>query len=275
MKYHLLFILLGSFFFSPAQATTSQEFTQAEAMKLVLQHRYEANDHCGNWELTDAEQKYFMKDVDGSPVESVWRVCPYQLHTFKQGSQERAYLLLQSNPAGPIMDCHICSPLMGSAIFEKQADGWKLLSQTRHLAFGLGTFGQAPPARFVKMGSERFGIWLESSYSGMGTTTVDHILLAEVNGKLAEVWRAATDGDNHGMVDIHPYYAYQSQLKFVPVKGQLWPDLYQYVTGTAYREDDTRYASTGIKPVSVKETRVFKFDGQRYRGLKNYFKLHG
>lgn len=249
-------------------ASAGPALSRSEAMQLILQTRYEPEADCGDWHLSGSEKAFFEKQIEGQTVAEHWRVCPYRQGTFTVQGRDRAYLLLQSQPAVEPGDCHSCSPLIGAAILEKGPDGWQLVNQSRYLAWGLGTFGQTPPAHFVDIGSDRKGFLIDSGYSNMGISIMHKVLIGEVNGKLVKVWQGPTVGNNSGMAPPHPRYQYQSQIKFVPVlngRDNSWPELHQIVTGT--------YTDAKNRVVSVAGTRIYRFNGSVYRPIKVYPEL--
>lgn len=240
-----------------------------QAMEQVMQKAPLTAKGCGSWTLSPEETRRRVQANQGSPVKPVWTLCPYQWHPFRQQGKERAYLLLKAEPAGDNgNDCHMCSPMLGAAIFEKRPTGWSLVRQQRDLAPGLGTFGQLAPAKLVALSPDRHGIQVSSGYTGMGINTLRQVLFVENGQGLAEVWNELTDSDNRGIGPSLPKYRFTSRLSFVPVKGQVWPELHQIVSGTALKEVQGRQ-----RAVSVAGTRIFRFDGKRYRPIKGYFRL--
>lgn len=237
----------------------SGEYDDAKAMKLLFGN-YGAKEKHSKVKLNSAEvRESELNAGEGSrPLEVFAEI--YLSKPFRQLIIERHLLLFTMVP--PEYDCHACAPSIGGALFSKVEGGWKLDSVTRHI-LAAGSHGGAPEPRIIKLGKERVGISIESSFTSTGETAGGLDLIAEVDGKLKKVFELGeTFADNSGNCgeDLGPCWSFTSKYSYVPGNNEEWFDVVVATTGTEKNEQGDI--------VPVKKNRRYVFRNGKYEGGK-------
>ena len=228
-------------------------------MKLLFGN-YSPKEKQSKLRLTAAEVKESELNAgdDGKPLEVFASV--YLSKPFKQLVIDRRLLLFTMVP--PEYECHVCAPALGGALFSKVEGGWKLDSVNRHILTA-GSYGGLPAPSVVKLGKERIGIAIETGFTSTGETSGGLDLIAEVDGKLKQVFTLeSTFGDNSGNCgeDLGPCWSFQSKYNYVPGGNDEWYDVVVATTGTEKNDRD--------EIVPVKKNRRFVFRNGKYEGGK-------
>lgn len=253
----------------PLLSAAAPALTAPNAMKLVLGPTYDADSHCGEWKLSEYDLAYFSRQLGRAPdqVAANWKVCPDKLLSYVENGESKAFMVLKVTPVGEDLNCHFCGPEIGLASFIYGPKGWKLKHQSRLLATGLGHMGAGAEAKLIPIQGQRQGVVLDSGFVQNGISGGHKTLLAEIDGWLYQIWEGPVSRSNEGSVD-QPRYSFDSSLRFVPVKGRPWPELHQVIKGTR-----GVYAGKTLKVVPLNETRIYRFDGRKYKPVKAYSDL--
>lgn len=237
----------------------SGEYDDAKAMKLVFGN-YNASEKRSAVKLDAAGVKESGLNAGDDTKSLDVTASVYFSKPFRQLILDRRLLLFTFVP--PNYDCHACAPSLGGALFSKVEGGWKLDSISRHILTD-GAFGELPEPKMIKLGKERVGIAIETGFTSTGVTEGGLYLVAEVDGKLKEVFLLPEAfGDNGGNCgdDLGPCWSFESKFNYVPGGNDEWFDVVVATTGTEKNDKD--------EIVPVKKNRRFTFQNGKYQAGK-------
>lgn len=210
--------------------TLSGNFDAARAVELIYGNRKP------RWKLGAEEIKKFgiPKDI-GFKNQNVYTSALLAQPYVESGVQK--YLLLtQTVPAR--YDCHACAPMVGGATFSQVGNDWQLDNETRYVAL-MGSFGNAPAGKLIKIGPEKYGVVFRDAYMAQGTGGESLILIAEVEGTLRELLRLSEfsgdnsgSGCNEGSEIAGPCWKYSSKVDFQPGTNPDYFDIKVTTSGT-------------------------------------------
>ena len=103
-------------------------------------------------------------------------------------------------PGDKPFSCHVCSPLIGAAVFVKSGSEWRAVS-SRTVVTRRGSWGQPPDSiRLVRVGPMRIGVEMTDTYIAQGemTTTVLCRGPARLTRHSQESYRMTTRGRAEG-----------------------------------------------------------------------------
>lgn len=150
-------------------------------------------------------------------------------------------------------ECHSCAVNLTFAIFQRQSEEWILVSKQSNLP-PIGSWGQAPPAEFIQIGKNRFGILFRHNNTSSGISTGEIILISELDGAFQLIFRKQI-----ALRYIEEGWGYDSEVSFVKDIAHDWYTI--------------QIATAGTKPVSTtqsdkepfEEVNCFFWDGMSYQ----------
>ncbi len=218
------------------------ELTAEQAMCL-LYPAFDTDTQRARWEPLPAERKQlgFAANVKTLDSRALWAA------PFTQGERERYYLLTRTTAEA----CRNCQGLLGGAIYEKFAEGWQLVRETKTITW-LGATDQFLQGKVVKIGAEKYAVLYRWRATNNGYTEEGDRLVAEGDEQLRELFSAITASNNE--TDCTPSYkcwSYKSTLTFVPREGATYYDLRVTTAGTKPDEEGMANAFEEVKTYSV------------------------
>lgn len=134
-------------------------------------------------------------------------------------------------------ECHLCSPLIGAAVFAKNGGQWSVESSRTVVTRGGGYGDPASDIRIIPIGPRRIGIEITAGDLGQGITTSIKAILVPWKGKINEALRTVTEDDNKEAAcgsdsDSLPCYFYRKSLIFVTGINKDYFDVVMKLSGT-------------------------------------------
>ncbi len=220
--------------------------TTEQAMGL-LYPAFDTDTQRARWEPLPAERKQlgFAANVKTLESRALWAA------PFTQGERERYYLLTRTAAEA----CRNCQGLLGGALYEKSAEGWQLVRETKSIAW-LGATDQFLQGKVVKIGAEKYGVLYRWRATNNGYTEEGDRLVAEDKKGLQELFSAITTANNEA--DCTPSYrcwSYKSTLMFVPREGAAYYDLRVTTSGTKPDEEGMASAFEEVKTYRIVQGR--------------------
>ncbi len=219
----------------------------AERAMGLLYPAFDSDAQRARWEPLPAERKQlgFAANVKTLESRALWAA------PFMQGERERYYLLTRTAAEA----CRNCQSLLGGALYEKSAEGWQLVRETKSIAW-LGATDQFLQGKIVKIGAEKLGVLYRWRATNNGYTEEGDRLVAEDKAEdiegLHELFSAITSANNEA--DCTPSYrcwSYKSTLTFVPREGAAYYDLRVATSGTKPDEEGMASAFEEVKTYRV------------------------
>ena len=169
------------------------------------------------------------------------------------GQYEKQYIAaIYSKPIGDTYDCHACAPVLSFIEFKMQGnDGW--IMGSKHIGvLETGSWGEPPSMKFLKIGSVRWGLVVESGYTAQGeSTTVTRIYSANL-GKFSEIFSETTyEGNANNDENSDSYYELNSNIAVKPIIGAEFYDL-------ILSKHETKGKNKTVSQVP------YKFNGSKY-----------
>ena len=190
-------------------------------------------------------------------IASLLGIFPYP-----EGAPERVLVLTESCPEG--YDSRAQAAEIGGALLERVQAGWRVAARTDPIV-ELGSFGEAPAGKLVKLGPGRFGVAFFPGYANSGVTSVGYSLVAEVDGDLVEVLSLSDlEEENGGACDEQEKncYEWSSAVAYEPGANRAWIDVVVRTKGTTLGEGEER------KVESFSEETRWTFSDGKYRAVE-------
>lgn len=258
----LLIFLLGLSQVNRAAAqgkTFSGAFDDGKAMAVIFGN-YDAEKKQSKLHLSGNEVKESNLNVEEGTRELDVFAEAFFSKDFLQSGNDRRFLLMSIVP--PDYECHVCSPAIAGATFTKTGTGWRLDAFTKFIVTA-GGYGAPPEGELAKIGPDRTGVLMTSTYEGQGISEGGFLLIAEHAGKLSMALAVpGAFGDNSGDCgkDLGPCYEFKSSTEFVPGTNPDWFDFLVTTTGTQKNDRG--------KIVSAKRKQRFTFRDGKYEAAK-------
>jgi hypothetical protein len=239
------------------------EITAAKALRAIYGN-YDTTTESAGWladlpeiraimDITAAEQRELPHEPTVFPVV---RVSDQIVST---PSHER-YLLLTSLEWPDGFGCHACEPPVGGAIFERTPKGWRL-AWSRKVIDYVGHNGTPPrETEPVRIGPDKMGFVIHSSFSSNGFTDGGLTLIAEADGELKKALELEfTSGDDTGdcYPEDHQCWSYSTKLTFARGRNPEYFDIVRVTSGT--------YSASRHKPIRpMQGTARYMFRNGKY-----------
>ncbi len=171
-------------------------FTVPAAMEVIF-GLYDKNIECSQWVCKPHEAKRFESKAAGKGVLFTRAAGSYPLET----SQGKKMLLLTetlSREKDGWEDCHACAPILGAAMFQQIDGAWFIEALQKDLG-EMGSWGQLPANKLVKIGPDMYGVIFNDGYTAQGITERQIEILGLVDGKFNILLTENTSYNNEGM----------------------------------------------------------------------------
>ncbi|VAW30492.1 hypothetical protein MNBD_CHLOROFLEXI01-4786 [hydrothermal vent metagenome] len=123
-------------------------------------------------------------------------------------------------------ECLACFPNLIFAVFQRQAEEWILVSKQSNFS-SIGSWGQAPPAEFIQIGQNRFGILFHHNNTSSGITIGEIILISEIDGAFQLIFR-----EQVALRYIEEGWGYDSEVAFIEDIEHDWYKIQIITIGT-------------------------------------------
>ena len=215
----------------------------AEQAMCMLYPAFDTDTQRARWEPLPAERKQlgFAANVKTLESRALWAA------PFTQGERERYFLLTHTAAEA----CRNCQGVLGGALYEKSAEGWQLVRETKAITW-LGATDQFLQGKVVKIGAEKYGVLYRWRATNNGYTEEGDRLVAESDEQLRELFSAIASANHE--TDCTPSYrcwSYKSTLTFVPREGASDYDLLVATNGTKPDEEGLASAFEDVKTYRV------------------------
>jgi hypothetical protein len=177
---------------------------------------------------------------------------------YTEGGRPKHILVLGSLPADSDYGCHACGVLISAFTFRQDTNGWFIEAHEPYLLEG-GSFGTAPKITIVKVGPDRTGFSVWSSYMAQGEEGEGIELFAPWGPRIVSAITLQTLLDDTGAIGGNPSAKYQMNYALGPSQTNGFFDLYLSTIGN--KLDDKNNL------VSANATQVCKIKGTAYACL--------
>jgi len=229
----------------------SREMSAEQAMQ-ILYPRYDPASKRAEVEFSaeDAQSGNFSED------EPVYAKA-FFAKLYQEGGADKFILLTQGQPEEN--DCHACGPVIGAAILKKSGSAWQVEVAQKSIG-RYGSWGEPYKPSLVKLGPDKYAVFLEWAASGQGHNSGGFYVLTTVNGYFREVLDFETYSDNsNASVAREDFLKSAAKYEFVSRAGSAYYDIRVRTTGT-------RGVGKGRRAVLRPFVKVdgFRFEGERY-----------
>ncbi|MBC7475549.1 MAG: hypothetical protein H7263_14770, partial [Candidatus Sericytochromatia bacterium] len=97
---------------------------------------------------------------------------------FKQNGVKQCLVITETK--NDLFSCHVCAPIVGIALLAKHNNKW-IIKDNHQYVGKIGTFGNAPNPKLIKVGRDNYGLFFESFYTGMGMASSQVYIIAKTN----------------------------------------------------------------------------------------------
>ncbi|MBN1638229.1 MAG: WG repeat-containing protein [Ignavibacteriales bacterium] len=232
---------------------TNQNLTAEIAMQ-YLYGSYDSQNKSSKWNTTKNNlNDYITQWANGNLVYS--RI--FLQKSIFENDVEKYILITNTNYDDNI--CHACGNIFGSFIFEKEKEGWYLISKNYYFT-ELGAWGEPPQCEFISIGVGKIGLNFMTGYSGQGYYIETSLIYPLYQNNFIEGITITTHEDNEGLGEN--LYSYNANFSFVKGDNPDYYDLVVKVTGTRYDYDSDRI-------ISANETQKYNFVNGKYLNKKD------
>jgi hypothetical protein len=175
---------------------------------------------------------------------------------YSERGVDKHFVIYATVPLGEKFDCHVCSPLLSSAVFARRGAEWHIESEEKYLTLG-ASYGERPRCQLVKLGPDRFGVAMYYSDMAQGFEVEWIVFVAAEGSTIKPVLTLTTRQDPNdelcrGSSNPESCTHYIVEYQFVPGSDPTHFDI-----------QATKKISSGPKTNTV-STERFSFVGDRY-----------
>jgi hypothetical protein len=241
-------------------------FTVPAAMEVIF-GLYDRDIECSKWLCKPDEAKRFESKASGDGTLFTRAAGTYPVQT-AEGKKMLLITATLSREKEGWEDCHSCAPILGMAMFHEIDGAWFIETLTKDLG-EIGSWGQLPDNKLIKIGPDQYGVLFNNVFNGQGISDARTVIVGMVEGEFHVLLDENTSYTNEGMfVDGKSdpdFYSFTSDLKFES-KDPGKP--YHLVLNTKGRRPVDGVEGNG--PIqSFNETTRYALSGTKYVPLKN------
>jgi hypothetical protein len=255
-------------------ALAQQPLSRDEALK-QLYHEYDAGSKTAQWVCTSGQTQ--SKQMEGWPCSKDYAtvtISEVLMAEVEEDGVEKVYVVTSAAPdsAPGGYDCHACAPAVGMAVFAWKTDHWDLQSANAATGFYAG-WGVPPEVGLAKVGPDRYGVLLSSSYMAQGYASSSKTLLLPVGSTVTKAWSIGDEEDDLGAYDPtgkdgeKVSYRSSAAIKFVAENETASGPPDYYDIEVISRGEDSPGTSGRIKQENW--TEVYRFGGGKYTLLRH------
>ncbi|OQY54447.1 MAG: hypothetical protein DRR08_23835 [Candidatus Parabeggiatoa sp. nov. 2] len=166
---------------------------------------------------------------------------------FRQNNRDKRLIIQTISTGGSFVD----SVIINGAVLVKKGRSWQVESAANNIATA-GTYGFFHgEAKWVKIGSEQYGVLFLDSGGHMGYNFQSFFIVAAVGNQMTKLFQLDDAGRNNAAAGCLPKCeSYKTELKFVPGKHPDYFDIQAITTGTVQKRE--LFSVSGTKYQRVK-----------------------
>lgn len=190
-------------------------FTVPAAMEVVY-GLYDKNFECSKWVCKPHESRSFGSKAAG---DGTLHTRPAGVYPFETAEGRKMLLLTEtlSREKDGWEDCHVCAPILGIVQFQEIDGAWFIETLRKDLG-ELGSWGQLPANKLVKLGPEEYGVLFNYGYTAQGITEGGIRIIGPVQGQFEELLDLNTSYSNEASFadpkNAEGAYSYDSEINF-------------------------------------------------------------
>lgn len=195
------------------------------------------------WDMTQAEEL----------------ATPLMLTTYAEGGQRKGVLVVQRQMIldGEVVDSHSQPATISVYIFHQQGRRWYYEKGNKQVV-DVGSYGQAPEGRFIKLGDDNYGILFHGGYANMGYITEFALIVGLSDASIKELGSFDMGEENSGTCDdqeeasetsdLPECWSYRGELSFLREAGEE-----DYIVQVSYQGTGNQDGQEGVVDVSREE----------------------
>ncbi|MFN8395435.1 MAG: hypothetical protein U0176_12395 [Bacteroidia bacterium] len=190
-------------------------FTVPAAMEVVY-GLYDKNFECSKWVCKPHEARTFGSKAAG---DGTIHTRPAGVYPFETSEGRKMLLLTEtlSREKDDWEDCHVCAPILGAVQFQEIDGAWFIESLRKDLG-ELGSWGQLPANKLVKLGPDEYGVLFNYGYTAQGITEGGIRLIGPIEGQFEALLDLNTSFSNEASFadpkNEEGAYSYNSEINF-------------------------------------------------------------
>jgi hypothetical protein len=241
-------------------------FTVPAAMEVIF-GLYDLNIECSKWVCKPHEAKRFASKSAGKGLLHTRAAGTFPIET---ATGKKMLLLTEtlSREKEGWEACHACAPILGAAMFQQIDGDWFIEALQKDLG-EMGSWGQLPANKLVKIGPDMYGVLFNEGYTAQGITEAGISIVGMVDGEFQLLITENTSYSNEGMFadsKTEPKaFSYDSEISFQDKEpGKPY---YLTILRKGRRPKDGRDGSGPVQDFS--ETMTYKIDKGKYVLVSN------
>lgn len=184
---------------------------------------------------------------------------PLMLTTYAEGGQRKGVLVVQRQMIldGEVVDAHSQPVTISVYIFKQKGRRWYYEKGNQQVV-EVGSYGQAPEGRFIKLGDDNYGILFYGGYANMGYVTEFALIVGLSDASIKELGSFDTGEENSGTCDdeaaasetsdLPECWSYRGELSFLRETGEE-----DYIVQLSYQGTGRQDGQEGVVDVSREE----------------------
>lgn len=190
-------------------------FTVPAAMEVVY-GLYDKNYECSKWVCKPHESRTFGSKAAG---DGTVHTRPAGVYPFETAEGRKMLLLTEtlSREKDGWEDCHVCAPILGAVQFQEIDGAWFIETLRKDLG-ELGSWGQLPANKLVKLAPDEYGVLFNYGYTAQGITEGGIRLIGPIDGQFEVLLDLNTSYNNEASFadpkNEEGAYRYDSEINF-------------------------------------------------------------
>ncbi len=160
-----------------------------------------------------------------SPHDAETLAKPVLVQTWQVGGQEKGVLVVarQQLEGGEPYVSHGTGTAISVYVFNRDGDRWRYEKGKKYLFEDLGTYGEAPPMKLIRLGRKRYGIKFDTGYASMGYYEASTLLVSLSEQDFPVMGSFDVIANNEGTGDDP--WGYEARLEMVEREDADYYDL--------------------------------------------------